>query len=56
MSFREHNEGNCWPSTCDLCAYEDSLEWTCEVHDVATMTDCPECDDELIALTEAGQP
>ena len=27
--------------------------WTCEMHRLTTRGDCPKCDDELIALTEA---
>lgn len=31
-----------------------ATRWFCEAHRLWTGTDCPKCDDELIALTEGG--
>lgn len=41
-------------SVIDLGTHElrAKAEWTCAAHNLITSGDCPECDDELIALAD----
>lgn len=37
--------------------FPDPAAWTCEAHKVRTKSDCPRCDDELVALhDESAEP